>query len=94
MWINTRILMHQMEKSVSLSSTNQKINLLYQIELEVESRNFLVINTHKGLYHFNRLSYKITSKPAILQQVIDQILSTEEERTLEQDTESLKAKKL
>ena len=35
-----------------------------QIELE-ESKKYLVINTHKGLYEVNRLPYGIAEAPAI-----------------------------
>ena len=45
-----------------------------QIELEDESKQFLVINTHKGLYRFNRLPYGVASAPAIFQKVMDQVL--------------------
>ena len=44
-----------------------------QIELE-ESKKYLVINIHKGLYRFNRLPYGIVSAPAIFQQIIEQVL--------------------
>ena len=36
-----------------------------QIELGEESKKYLVINTRKGLYRFNRLPYGIASAPAI-----------------------------
>jgi len=45
-----------------------------QIELEEEAKNFSTINTHKGLYAFNRLPFSITSSPAISQCVMKQIL--------------------
>ena len=45
-----------------------------QIELDEESKKFLVINTHKGLYCMNRLPYGVASAPAIFQQTVDQIL--------------------
>ena len=45
-----------------------------QIELDDESKHFLVINTHKGLYRFNRLPYGVASAPAIFQKVMDQVL--------------------
>jgi len=45
-----------------------------QIELEEESKKYLVINTHKGLYRFNRLPYGIASAPALFQQIIYQVL--------------------
>ena len=45
-----------------------------QIELDDESKQFLVINTHKGLYCFNRLPYGVASAPALFQKVMDQVL--------------------
>ena len=45
-----------------------------QIELEDESKQYLVINTHRGLYRFNRLPYGVASAPAIFQQIMEQIL--------------------
>ena len=37
----------------------------FQIELEDESKQYLVINTYRGLYQFNRLPYGVASAPAI-----------------------------
>ena len=45
-----------------------------QIELDDDAKKYLVINTHKGLYRFNRLPYGIASAPAIFQQSIEQVL--------------------
>ena len=45
-----------------------------QIELDDDAKKYLVINTHKGLYRFNRLPYGIASTPAIFQQSIEQVL--------------------
>ena len=45
-----------------------------QIELEEGAKAYTTINTHKGLYIFNRLPYGIASAPAIFQCLIKQIL--------------------
>ena len=45
-----------------------------QIELDEESKKFLVISTHKGLFQQNRLVFGITSAPAIWQSTIEQVL--------------------
>ena len=45
-----------------------------QIKLEEQSKQYLVINTHQGLYQFNRLPYGVASAPAIFQQIMEQIL--------------------
>ena len=45
-----------------------------QLETEEESKKYLTINTHKGLYQYNRLLLGVASAPAIWQRTIDQIL--------------------
>ena len=51
-----------------------KLEAYLQIPLDEQSKKYLVINTHKGLYHFTRLPYGIASAPSIFQQIMDQIL--------------------
>ena len=48
-----------------------------QLELDDASKQMLMltINTHKGPYQPNRLSYGVNSAPAIFQRTIDQILA-------------------
>ncbi|XP_031571846.1 uncharacterized protein K02A2.6-like [Actinia tenebrosa] len=46
----------------------------HQMELEEESKKFLTINTHMGLFQYNRLVFGITSAPAIWQQTMDQLV--------------------
>ncbi|KRY26536.1 Uncharacterized protein T01_4021, partial [Trichinella spiralis] len=46
-----------------------------QVELDEESKKILVINTHKGLYHYNRLPFGVASAPAIFQKVMDTMLA-------------------
>lgn len=45
-----------------------------QVELEESSKQYLTINTHKGLYQVNRLPYGVASAPAIFQKLMDQVL--------------------
>uniref|UniRef100_H3B501 Uncharacterized protein n=1 Tax=Latimeria chalumnae TaxID=7897 RepID=H3B501_LATCH len=45
-----------------------------QLELVPESEPFLTINTHKGLYRYQRLAYRVSTVPAIFQHTMDQIL--------------------
>ena len=46
----------------------------YQIEVEENSCKLLCINTHRGLYKFNRLAFGVEVVPAIFQQVMDAML--------------------
>ncbi|XP_055615012.1 uncharacterized protein K02A2.6-like [Toxorhynchites rutilus septentrionalis] len=46
-----------------------------QVEIDEESRKFVTINTHKGLYRFNRLSPGIKCAPGAFQQIMDAMLS-------------------
>lgn len=45
-----------------------------QLELEDGSKQYLVVNTHKVLNAYNHLAYGVSSAPALLQSVMDQIL--------------------
>ena len=45
-----------------------------QIPLEEQSKKYLVINMHKGLYCFTRLPYGVAVAPSIFQQIMGQIL--------------------
>ena len=42
--------------------------------LEEGSRKYVTINTHKELYHYNRLPFGVASAPAVFQQLMEQIL--------------------
>ncbi|OUC43788.1 putative zinc knuckle [Trichinella nativa] len=46
-----------------------------QVELDEESKRIPVINTHKGLYHYNRLPFSVASAPAIFQKVMNTMLA-------------------
>ena len=45
-----------------------------QVVLEPDSRAYLTINTHKGLYHYTRLPFGVASAPAIFQQTMEKVL--------------------
>ncbi|XP_068234165.1 uncharacterized protein [Palaemon carinicauda] len=49
-------------------------NAYLQIPAEEQSQEFLVINTHKGMYKYKRLPFGLSSSPAIFQRFISQIL--------------------
>ena len=45
-----------------------------QLPLEEESKNYVIINTHKGLFRYTRLPFDISSAPGIFQRVMENIL--------------------
>ena len=45
-----------------------------QLALDPDATEYCTINTHQGLYRFNRLPFGIASAPAIFQRVMDTIL--------------------
>lgn len=45
-----------------------------QLELDEESKAYTVINTHRGLFRYNRLCFGISSAPGIFQRVVEQLL--------------------
>ncbi|XP_032888189.1 uncharacterized protein K02A2.6-like [Amblyraja radiata] len=45
-----------------------------QMEVEEDSRHYLTINTHKGLYRYNRLVFGVASAPAMWQRAMEQVL--------------------
>lgn len=46
-----------------------------QVPLDDVSKELLVINTHKGLFRFNRLPFGVASAPSIFQKIMDQMLA-------------------
>ena len=53
---------------IDLSQANQ------QVQLDEASREFVTINTHKGLYQYTRLPFSIASALALFQKIMDTIL--------------------
>ena len=45
-----------------------------QLALEVDSKKYVTISTHKDLYHFYRLPFGVASAPAIFQRTIESLL--------------------
>jgi len=51
------------------------LSLAYlQVVLDEESRHLVMVNTHKELFHFNGLPFKVASVPAIFQRIIEGML--------------------
>ena len=45
-----------------------------QLCLDEESKMYTVINTHRGLFKYNRLSFGISSAPGIFQRAMENLL--------------------
>ena len=57
--------------------TFSKLDLAHaylQVELDQSAKKYVTINTHKGLYTYNRLPFGVASAPAIFQRMIENIL--------------------
>ena len=46
-----------------------------QVELDDATKKLLVVNTHKGLFRYNRLSFGPAPAPAIFQKLVDNLVS-------------------
>ena len=45
-----------------------------QLLLDESSRQYVVINTHKGLFRYSRLPFRVSSAPGIFQRVMENLL--------------------
>ena len=45
-----------------------------QLLLDEDSKQYVTINTHKGLFKYNRLVFGVASSPAIFQRTMDTLL--------------------
>jgi hypothetical protein len=51
------------------------LNQAYQqIQLDEDSKRYVTINTHKGLFRYNRLPYGVSSSPGIFQRTLENIV--------------------
>lgn len=49
-------------------------NAFLQLKLASDSKQLMTVNTHKGLYQYDRLGYGVAAASAIFQGVMDQVL--------------------
>lgn len=46
-----------------------------QIEMDDESKQLLTINTHLGLFRYNRMAFGVKTFPAMFQQIMDEMIA-------------------
>lgn len=55
--------------------TKLDLNQAYQqIQLDEDSKRYVTINTHKGLFTYNRLPYGVSSSPGIFQRTLENVV--------------------
>ena len=67
----------RIEDLFTAMSGGTKLDLLHaylQLLLEEESKEYLTINTHKGLFEYDRLPFGVSSAPSIFQRTMENIL--------------------
>ena len=63
--------------SLAGGQTFTKLDLSHaymQIPLEPDSQQYVIVNTHRGLYRYKRLPFGVASAPAIFQRVMETLL--------------------
>ena len=63
--------------SLAGGKTFSKLDLLHaylQVVLDKSSRRYVTINTHKGLFEYQRLPFGVASAPSIFQRVMENLL--------------------
>ena len=48
--------------------------IILQLKLDEENQQFMVINTHKGLFKYTGLPFRIAAAPAVFQKTMDIVL--------------------
>ena len=67
----------EMLASLSGGTVFSKLDLAHayqQVMLDDESKGMATVNTHKGLYHVNRLPFGVASAPSVFQRIMDTVL--------------------
>ena len=59
---------------MNLSSKIDLSQAYQQLPLADESKQYVVINTHKGLFHYTRFPFGVSSAPGIFQHVMENVL--------------------
>ena len=70
--------MEDLFSNLSSGTTFTKLDLsqaYQQLELDEQSKQYTVINTHRGLFRYNRLPFGISLAPGIFQRAIESLLS-------------------
>ena len=70
---NAQEMYHSMLGGEKFSKLDLKQAYL-QLELAENTKDLTTINTHQGLYRYNRLSFGISSAPAVCQELLDKTL--------------------
>ena len=45
-----------------------------QLELESDSKQYVTVSTHKGLFQYNRLPFGVSSAPSIFQRYMETLV--------------------
>ena len=45
-----------------------------QVQLDEQSKEYVTINTHRGLFRYNRMPFGISSAPSVFQRIMDSLL--------------------
>ena len=76
-YLNPRI--EELFASLAGGKTFTKLDLSHaymylQIPLNEKSRHYVTINTHRGLFEYKRLPFRVASAPSIFQRVMENLL--------------------
>jgi len=66
-------LFHKLNQGCKFSKIDL-VDAYLQIELDAESRNLVVINTHQGLYHYKWLPFGLSCAPAVFQKIVEKVI--------------------